>query len=266
MPSVPPLALAAHALAALLIAGVPIGAWLWLRRRFDLAWRDIGVGAGVFVLFALILERTLHVYLLQLNPVTAQWLRVPALFIIYGALMAGLFEECGRWLGLRHLTRTPGDAATPVAYALGHAGAEAWLVGAASQAQMVMFGVAANQGQLDARLAASGAQSMSGAIHAMLAQLSPWLAAGAVVERIAAMLIQFTLTLLVWHAVRQRRLLPVILAVLLHAVADLPAALYQVHVMPLAVTESVYAVIAVLLAATCWPPQGGRRVGESSLR
>ncbi|MBN4683443.1 YhfC family intramembrane metalloprotease, partial [Pandoraea nosoerga] len=103
-------------------------------------------------------------------------------------------------------------------------------------------------------------------IHAMLTQLSPWLAAGAAVERIAAMLIQFTLTLVVWYAVRQRRFAMVVLAILLHALADLPAALYQVHVLPLAVTEAVYAVVAVLLAATCWPPQGGRKVGESSLR
>lgn len=266
MPTVAPSALVAHAIAALLIASVPVVAWFWLRRRFDLAWRDIGVGAAVFVVFALVLERTLHLYLLQLNPTTAHWLRMPALFVIYGALMAGLFEESGRWLGLRFLVRTPGDAATPVAYALGHAGIEAWLVGAASQAQMVMFGIAANRGELESRLAASGAEAMAGTIHAMLAQLSPWLALGAISERVAAMLIQFTLTLAVWHAVRQRRFVIVVLAMLLHALADLPAALYQVHVLPLAVTEAIYAVAAVLLAATCWPPQGGRKIGESSLR
>ena len=261
MPTVALPALVAHAIAALLIASAPVGAWLWLRRRFDLAWRDIGVGAAVFVVFALVLERTLHLYLLQLNPITAH-----VLFVIYGALMAGLFEESGRWLGLRFLVRKPGNAATPVAYALGHAGVEAWLVGAASQAQMVMFGIAANRGELESRLAASGADAMGGTIHAMLAQLSPWLALGAVSERMAAMLIQFTLTLVVWHAVRQRRFVIVVLAVLLHALADLPAALYLVHVLPLAVTEAIYAVAAVLLAATCWPPQGGRKLGESSLR
>ena len=238
MPTVALPALVAHAAAALLIASVPVAAWFWLRRRFGLAWRDIGVGAAVFVVFALVLERTLHLYLLQLNPTTAHWLRMPALFVIYGALMAGVFEQSGRWIGLRFLVRKPGDAATPVAYALGHAGIEAWLVGAASQAT----------------------------IHAMLAQLSPWLALGAVSERVAAMLIQFTLPLVVWHAVRQRRFVIVVLAVLLHALADLPAALYQVHVLPLAVTEAIYAVAAVLLAATCWPPQGGRKIGESSLR
>lgn len=53
MPTVPLTTLAAHAVAALLIACVPIGAWLWLRRRFDLAWRDIFVGAAVFAVFAL---------------------------------------------------------------------------------------------------------------------------------------------------------------------------------------------------------------------
>ncbi|MHA6907918.1 YhfC family intramembrane metalloprotease [Ralstonia pseudosolanacearum] len=264
--TVPLSALAAHAIAAIALACIPIGAWFWLRRRFDLAWRDIGVGAAVFALFVLVLERTLHVYLLQLNPVTAQWLRVPALFVIYGTLMAGLFEESGRWLGLRFLTRRPGDAATPVAYALGHAGIEAWLVGVASQAQVVMFGIAANRGDLDARLAASGAEAMTATIHALLAQLSPWLAAGAVAERIAAMLVQFALTLVVWHAVRQRRPVLLGLAIVLHALADLPAALYQVHAVPLVVTEGIYTVIALLLAATCWPPQGGRTPGTSPLR
>lgn len=79
MPTVALSALVSHAAAALLIASVPVVAWFWLRRRFDLAWRDIGVGAAVFVVFALVLERTLHLYLLQLNPTTAHWLRMPAL-------------------------------------------------------------------------------------------------------------------------------------------------------------------------------------------
>ncbi|MGD7412342.1 YhfC family intramembrane metalloprotease, partial [Ralstonia pseudosolanacearum] len=30
------------------------------------------------------------------------------------------------------------------------------------------------------------------------------------------------------------------------------------HAVPLVVTEGIYTVIALLLAATCWPPQGGR--------
>jgi len=95
------------------MACVPIGAWFWLRRRFDLAWRDISVGAAVFIVFALVLERMLHLYLLQLNPVTAQWLRAPALFVIYGALMAGLFEETGRWLGPTRSARRPGRSSRP---------------------------------------------------------------------------------------------------------------------------------------------------------
>lgn len=56
------------------------------------------------------------------------------------------------------------------------------------------------------------------------------------------------------------------LAIVLHALADLPAALYQVHAVPLVVTEGIYTVIALLLAATCWPPQGGRKPGASPLR
>ncbi|WP_248167345.1 YhfC family glutamic-type intramembrane protease [Ralstonia pseudosolanacearum] len=107
---------------------------------------------------------------------------------------------------------------------------------------------------------------MTATIHALLAQLSPWLAAGAVAERIAAMLVQFALTLVVWHAVRQRRPVLLGLAIVLHALADLPAALYQVHAVPLVVTEGIYTVIALLLAATCWPPQGGRKPGASPLR
>lgn len=108
MPTVALPALVAHAAAALLIASVPVAAWFWLRRRFGLAWRDIGVGAAVFVVFALVLERTLHLYLLQLNPTTAHWLRMPALFVIYGALMAGVFEQSGAGSACAFSCASPG--------------------------------------------------------------------------------------------------------------------------------------------------------------
>jgi uncharacterized membrane protein YhfC len=86
--------------------------------RMTLLTRNVLVGAGVFFVFSQVLEKSLHVYLLKLNPTTAAWFQVHSIgFALYGCLAAGLFEEVGRNVGMRFLVKASGNPGTGVAYA-----------------------------------------------------------------------------------------------------------------------------------------------------
>jgi uncharacterized membrane protein YhfC len=128
---VPPITLAVLIAVTLILALLPLVLFRMLRKPLALDRRDAIVGIAVFTLFSTILERALHGVVLSAAP-AGGWLTHPAAFVAYGALAAGVFEEVGRYFGLRFLTRrygaSPGDGRA-IGYGLGRGGAQAWFVG-----------------------------------------------------------------------------------------------------------------------------------------
>ncbi|MCC8391603.1 YhfC family intramembrane metalloprotease [Paraburkholderia sp. MMS20-SJTR3] len=290
---VAPLTLASLALATLVIAALPFLLYRQLRLPLALRPRDAIAGVAVFALFAMVIERALNDYLLRGNVTTAAFLSQPVAFVVYGALIAGVCEEVGRFIGMRWLldraaraqtgaaVRTSADATTGVAaggnaararararaatsraersaaaraddgaalsYGLGHGGAEAWMVGVLVQIQWLVFAVLENRGRLDGFLGNLPAESVM-RVHLILASLSPQLAGIFVLERVAALVFQIGLSVLMWRGVRagRRAILP--LAIVLHALIDVPAALSQARLLPLAAVDTIYAVAAVFVA------------------
>jgi uncharacterized membrane protein YhfC len=137
---------------------------------------------------------------------------------------------------------------TALGYGIGHGGAEAWMVGVLVQIQWIAFAVMANRGELDAYLGNLPDESLM-RIHLVLASLSPQMVGIFVLERMAALVFQIGLSVLMWRGVRAgwRAILP--LAIVVHALVDLPAVLYQVRVLPLYAVDGLYALLAVLVVA-----------------
>ena len=241
-------ALAGLACAALISLLAPFAVYALCRRRMVLATRNILLGAGVFVLFALVLESALHFYVLKHNPVTSAWLGShPFGFAAYAAGAAALFEETGRFLAMRFLVKPTGDPGTALAYGIGHGGMEAIVVGALAQASSLFMAVMLNLGKLDAMLGgkvppATLAKMRDGYVHLDFATA---LLGGA--ERIWALLIQIALSLLVWRAVSRRQVHWFLAALAAHAGIDTLGALYQKGQVSLVVTEAVVTGVGVLL-------------------
>lgn len=253
---VEPVTLVCLSLATLFVAVLPISLYRRLRGPFAFDWRDTVSGVAVFALFATVIERALNGYVLNGNPVTAQLLANPVAFVAYGALAAGVCEEVGRYLAMRMIARraarargrhnAPADS-TGLAYGIGHGGAEAWLVGALVQAQWIVFAVLANRGMLDEHLSNLTMDAVL-RVHLMLAELSPTVAGVFALERTAAFVFQIGLSVLMWRGVQAGRksILPV--AIVLHALIDVPAAMFQAHLVPLLAVDALYAVVAVAVA------------------
>ena len=261
--TVAPFTLMCLSLATLFVALLPVVLYRRLRGPFAFDWRATIAGVAVFALFATVIERALNGYLLHDNPVTASSLRQPILFVVYGALAAGVCEEVGRYLAMRMLLRRRAGASlatdgTGLAYGIGHGGAEAWLVGVLVQLQWIVFAVLANRGELDDHLANLTIDGVL-RVHLVLASLSPQVALVFAVERTAAFVFQLGFSVLMWRGVRAgwKGILPV--AIVVHALTDVPAALYQARLVSLIAVDGVYALLAVALAFVlfrrCWPPR-----------
>ena len=240
-------------LAVLIVSAVLTVVWLLAvflicRRRMTLSARNIIVGAGVFFVFSQVLEKALHLYLLKANPATAAWLHGHAIaFALYGCLAAGLFEEIGRYLGMRFLVRSTGNPGTAVAYGIGHGGLEAMLIGGIATVQTFVFATMLNSGRLDTALGAALTPDALTHLRAGLQHLSVVTVAAGALERLIALLIQIGLSLVVWRAVETRRPALLALAVLLHAVIDFPAGLVQAGLMATPLAEGLLLVLGVAL-------------------
>jgi uncharacterized membrane protein YhfC len=232
------LMVASSVLASLIVSAVlsvlwPVAIFLICGGRMTLAARNVLVGAAVFLVFSQVLEKALHVYLLKANPATAAWMQTHRLaFALYGCLAAGLFEEVGRYLGMRFLVRPTGNPGTAVAYGIGHGGIEAVLIGAVAAAQLFFFATMLNAGRLETALAPALTSDAVARLRTTLEQLSILTVASGAVERLIALLIQIALSLLVWRAVERRHLGILALAVGLHALIDFPAGLVQAGLLP----------------------------------
>ena len=100
--------------------GIPVAAALvWRFALHKGTMKATFIGAGMFFLFAIILERLLHMVMV---PVVSGNV---VLYVVYGAVAAGVFEETARFLSFRFLMKNSRSAENAVSYGLGHGGFEA---------------------------------------------------------------------------------------------------------------------------------------------
>ncbi|MCA8237100.1 MULTISPECIES: YhfC family intramembrane metalloprotease [Burkholderia] len=256
--TVAPVTLAALIAATLIIALLPLVLYRILRKPLALNRRDTIVGVTVFTLFAMILERAFHGLVLSHTPEDG-WLTQPLAFVAYSALATAVFEEVGRYLGMRFLNRRYGASAGDgrgIGYGIGHGGAEAWFVGVLVWGQWSYLAWLASRGQLETQLSDLPVDTVV-RLHMMLATLSVQSILLLLLERCAAFAVQLALSVLVWRGVRAGRMAVLPLAIVLHALAATPTLLYQVRVLPAAWVEAAYvalaAILVVALVKACRP-------------
>ncbi|VWB33934.1 membrane protein [Burkholderia lata] len=259
--TVAPVTLAVLIAATLIIALLPLVLYRILRKPLSLNRRDTIVGVAVFTLFVMILERAFHGLVLSRTPPDG-WLTQPLAFVAYSALATAVFEEVGRYLGMRFLNRRYGPSSAcdsrGIGYGIGHGGAEAWFVGVLVWGQWSYLAWLASRGQLEAQLADLPGDTVV-RLHVMLATLSAQSILLLLLERCAAFVLQLALSVLVWRGVRAGRAGVLPLAIVLHALAAAPTLLYQVRVLPAGWVEAAYfvltAILVVVLVKTCRPSQ-----------
>lgn len=236
-------------LAGGIILPLVVSIW-WLVRKKEKITTML-VGAAVWFVFAIILESLPK--LLLFNPSVSLGKTVlgnVVLFTLFGALLAGLFEETGRLVAFKTVLKKRENKETGVSYGIGHGGFEAIFLMVTSGIQYLVYATMINGGTFQTfvdQAAATGADVSSlEALPEQIMAITPMTGVISICERIFAMLLHIGLSMLVFNGVRRSKTGYYLLAILLHALFDVPAALYQTGVLNLYVVEAILAVYSIV--------------------
>lgn len=241
------LTIAVLALNTLLGLALPIGLLLFLRKRTGCAVMPFFAGCVTFVLFVVVLESFVHSLVLT-GPFGQKIWETPWLYALYGGLAAGLFEETGRLAAMKLLKKKYPQPSVSLMYGAGHGGIEVLLVLGLTMVQNLVYALMMNAGQMEAILAsAPEAQALASGLQS-LAETPTWMFLLSPLERVIALVLHMSLSVLVWRAVTQRgKFYLYAAAVGVHAAVDASAVLLQQYGVPVLVIEAVMAAIDVAL-------------------
>lgn len=232
---VPTLSIVFMAVAALAGIAIPLALFLVLRRRYGADIKPFFVGSLVFIVFALVLEGAINYGILHSAAGTAimgnRWL-----YGLFGGLMAGLFEETGRFAAFQTLLRKQrGNDHNALMYGAGHGGFEALYILILGMASNLSVALLVNSGNIEPLTANATTDAARQALEASLATLagaSPALFLMSIVERLAAVTLHLSLSTLVWFAAKKggRQLWLYPLAILLHTLVNAVAVIMAGYV------------------------------------
>ncbi len=250
---VPVSSLIMMAVNAVLGIAVPVCLSVYLVRKHHARLSTILIGAGTFILFALVLESIMHQLVLK-GPHGASILDNTLRYAIYGGLAAGVFEETGRFLSMKFLMKKEPSAPLPgVAYGIGHGGVEMLIIFGITMINNLVISALINSGQTDVIFSKVPDEAVE-QLRSQLDQLQT-IGVGTLIigiwERFSALVLHLGLSMMVWVAVRKGGkwlwLFPA--AIALHAIVDAGAVLLQKSAgmvpLELIVTSEAIAVAAI---------------------
>lgn len=229
------------ALAAVWSLLLPAVCVIFWKKKTSAPIKPFIVGAVTFLVFAMGLEQLLHVFCLPLV------MDNPVLYALYGALAAGVFEETGRFAAFSTVLKKNTGKNNSVAYGIGHGGIEVLLVLGINYITVLFVLLTKNPAGMNA-------------LQPTIEQLAPGLILTAMLERLFALLFHICASVFVFisvHDKSKRWYFP--LAILLHALLDLPAAFYQAGQLALWAVEAIVVVYTVLFAVITQKVYAGYR-------
>ena len=226
----------AAGLVALLAPAWLAAAW---RHRTQVPLRVFFYGMLTFFVFQPVLRMSWQIPLYRWLAHDPRW-HLPML--VFAALTAGLFEECGRWVAFRYLLPKRHDAPTAVMLGLGHGGLEAMLLVGVGFLALGTAYLLAHAGVV----VPEGVQSLVGSQFAGMTLASPVLA---LLERTSALAAHVGLSLIVLQTFVRGTKRWLVYAIALHFVFDLVVVLLTRywHVDTVLVEATLFVCSAVLL-------------------
>ena len=228
----------------ILMIAIPVCFFLCWRRKHKeqtkISW--LIAGAVGFVISTRVLELGVHYFcILADNPVSRFINGNTAAYVLYGITMAGVFEECGRYIVLKHILKKDRTRENAVMYGIGHGGIEILAILLPAMILYLAIAVLFSQGDTETALktlkiteetAAAALPSVQAA-----AAFDYGVMAMNVIERLLAMLLHIGLTVIVYYGVINGKKICLPLAILLHMLMDTFPALYQRGVVQLWAVE-----------------------------
>ena len=256
----------------ILMIAIPVISFIYWRKRHKqqtkISW--LIAGAVGFFVSARVLELGIHYFcIIADNPVSRFINGNTAAFVLYGITMAGVFEECGRYVILKYVMKKNRTCENAVLYGIGHGGIEILAVILPAMITHLAVAVMFSRGDTETALrtlniteetAAAALPSVQAA-----AAFDYGMMAMNVIERLLALLLHIGLTAIVFYGVVNARKIYLPMAILLHMLMDMFPALYQRGLVPLWAVEvwaAVWTAIVVFIAVKFY---GKIKTGDGSL-
>ena len=235
---------ASLAVTVLLMVAIPVGFFAFWRGKHKKQTNIVYLIAGAvgFIVSARVLELGVH-YLCVLadNPVSRFINGNTAVFVLYGTVMAGVFEECGRHIILKYILKKNRTRENAVLYGIGHGGIEILAVILPTMVTYLVVAVLFSKGNVSEAMNALKITEDTAAAALPSVQAAAefdWAAmAMNVLERLFAMLVHIGLTVIVFCGADNKKKGCLPLAILLHMLVDTFPALYQRGVVQLWMVE-----------------------------
>ncbi|MDR2374805.1 MAG: YhfC family intramembrane metalloprotease [Treponema sp.] len=244
---VPIFSMAFMAVSAVISIGLPVFLFIVVYKKYNGKFIPMIIGASAFIIFVLILESSIHSVFLGIFKIQ----NIPVAYIIYGALMAGLFEETARFLSFTILKKKYNGIGTGLSYGIGHGGIEAIMFVGIAMIGNLVFSIIINTGNVEIltmNIEGEALTQLNAQINA-LTMLEPYMFLVGGVERLFALGVQISLSIIVYYSVYcKNKLYLYPLAVIIHALIDVPAMLMQTGIIKqVAVVEISVGISSVIL-------------------
>lgn len=237
----------------------PIVLLVYFKKRYQTSIKSFLVGSAVMLLFAFVLEQIVHSIVLNSSVGIVMQENI-WLYGLYASLMAGLFEETGRFLAMRYvLKKEHGNAHNALMYGAGHGGLEMFVILSIGMINNLIYSVMINMGQSQTLLEPldeTTRATLQAALDALI-QTPSWNFLLSPVERFAAIAAQIALSVIVWFAATNQKIKGklLILAILLHAILDAVAVLTAKNGVPVVIVEVIIwfmAIGIIMIARKIW--------------
>lgn len=232
---------------------IPVALCLVLKKKMGFRMNPVLLGAATFAVMVLVLETIAHkIILTGTGDFGTSIMSSVIKYALYGGIMAGLFEETGRYFTMKWLLKKePTNSGTDIAYGIGHGGMEMMVLLASAMATNIVFSIMLNHGDAQTIIASApeAAQAKYQAVFTQLLTTSTGTLFIPLWERISAIILQISLSVIMWVAVRNggKGLLLFLLAFVLHASVDAIAVIVNSKYGVIN-TEIVISIIALSIA------------------
>lgn len=227
---------------------IPIILFVYFRKKKQADIAPFFVGCLIFIIVVLFVEATIHKVFFSTS--LGRSVRdniIP--YAIYGGVMAALFEEFGRLLAFKLLLGKNKDKnINACMYGAGHGGFEALAILGLAMINNIGLAFMINSGSLDAvKSTLSGYPLKQLEFSAnILITSAPYIFLIGIAERIIAVAIQISLSVLVWFSLKKKHLF--LIALSIHFCIDALVIILAGIQIPVYFIELILAVLTVIIA------------------
>ena len=243
--------------------GLPIVFLILAHKKLNAKLTSFLIGCAVFVVFVLVLEQILHSVILTATGTLLT--NNILLYGLYGGLVAALFEETGRLIAMKIFMNNSLSRSNSVMYGIGHGGIEAILLIGLTYISNIITSLMINSGALRASMALLD-ETMQQTTYAQLKvlwELPSWQFYIAGIERLFAIVLQISLSILIYQAISSKNKMYWFLAFGIHFAVDFVVTVINGLGTPIWITEAVLLVMVVFVACYAYKLYAGANDSES---